>query len=128
MPTRPPTFRPNGVRTKTERDREHDQRRGSAASRGYTWRWAKAAKTFLAREPLCRYCALQGNPVTAATCVDHLYPQQQFPALFWRTDLWVPSCQTCHNGFKHAIERQGLAALDALARRLGLPPLTDAGG
>lgn len=56
--------------------------------------------------------------MTAATLTDHLYPQMAFDGVFWDRRWWVASCAPCHNGFKQAIERQGKAAIDALARRL----------
>lgn len=122
MPSRPSTFRPRGMRTKQERDRDDDQRRGSAASRGYDGKWAKASTTHRQRNPLCAYCSLRGW-VTAATCTDHLYPHRWpiYAGVFWRTEWWVSSCDTCHSGFKQGVERQGSAALDALAVRLGRP-------
>lgn len=123
MAVRPPTFRPRGQRTVQEKRREIDERRGSAASRGYTGRWAKASATFLKRNPLCEYCRLRGRPLTPSTCTDHLYPHRWpiYQGVFWRSEWWVASCDTCHKGFKQSIERRGSAALDALARQLGRP-------
>lgn len=129
MAVRAATFRPHGTRSKQERAKEVDQRRGSAASRGYDSRWAKASATFLKRNPLCAYCALRGLPITPATCTDHLYPHRWpiYAALFWKTEWWVASCDTCHSRFKQSIERRGSADLDALARRLGRPVFSPAG-
>ena len=122
MPIMPRTFRPRGAPTRREVNQESDARRGSAASRGYDGRWAKASRTFLSRNPLCAYCALRGF-VTAAACTDHLYPHRWpiYEGVFWRTEWWVASCNECHSGFKQGVERQGSHALDALARRLGRP-------
>jgi 5-methylcytosine-specific restriction protein A len=124
MPTMPPAFRANGVRTRQETNQEADARRGSATSRGYTHRWSKARATWLKRHPLCGYCQLEGR-VVAADLVDHLYPHRTFPDVFWLTAFWVSCCTSCHNTFKQAIERAGRLALDALAARLGLPSLSD---
>ncbi|WP_245586615.1 HNH endonuclease [Pleomorphomonas oryzae] len=118
----PPLFRPSGSRTKAQRDREADQRRGSARERGYTTRWDKARKGYLLSHPLCAYCEAEGQ-VTPATLVDHLYPQQTYPETFWETDWWVPCCKPCHDGPKQRAEREGKAAIDALAKRLGRPLL-----
>jgi hypothetical protein len=125
MPSRPSTFRPHGQRSKAERDKEADVRRGSARERGYSRAWDKAAKGHLRHHPLCVYCALQ-DVVAAAELVDHLYPHRVYPDIFWRTEWWCSSCTTCHSGFKQGLERQGKAALDRLAHRLGLPVM--AGG
>src|SRR5438876_12167340 len=52
MPSKPPTYRPRGWRSKQQRDRE----RPTAAAREYDHKWATAAKAFLA-EPGNRLCA-----------------------------------------------------------------------
>jgi 5-methylcytosine-specific restriction protein A len=122
MPIMPPVFRSRGGQTKREREKEHDAVRGSAAERGYDHRWAKASASHLRDHPLCAYCALVGL-TTAATLTDHLYPQRHFGDVFWKREWWVPSCAPCHNGMKQAVERRGKLAIDALARRLGLPVL-----
>lgn len=127
MPTRPPLFRPHGRATRAEQNREADGRRGSARQRGYTGRWDKASKTFIARHPLCRYCevgAYGPARVAPASLTDHLYPHRTFDGVFWLTRLWVPCCTDCHAA-KQATERKGRAALDALARRIGWPTLAE---
>jgi len=122
MPTMPKRLRPNGSRSKAQVRREHDERRGSSASRGYTGRWAKAAASYRRQHPLCAYCALEGR-VEPATLVDHLYPHRVFEDVFWVNDWWVASCDVCHSGMKQATERAGRGAIDALAHRLGRPVL-----
>ncbi len=122
MPTMPQVFRAYGTRSKEERNREADQRRGSSRERGYTSAWDKASAAFIAAHPLCSYCALNGV-VEPATLTDHLYPHQGDRTLFWCSQWWVPSCKPCHDGFKQSIEHRGLAALHALADRLGKPRL-----
>jgi len=124
MPTRPPVFRANGVRPKRERDQAADKRRGSARERGYGTAWDKAAKGWLRRSPLCRYCEVGafGEPaLTPAGLVDHLYPHGGDQTLFWAKVWWVSSCKPCHDGPKQAADRRGPVALDPLARRLDLP-------
>lgn len=116
------TYRPVGARERVEARRDYDARRGTARERGYTSAWTKAAKAYLAAHPLCEYCALDGH-VEPAVLVDHLYPHKGDRDLFWRSDLWVPSCKPCHDGPKQAVERQGEGAIDDLARRLGRRPL-----
>lgn len=121
MAKAPQTFRCRPVRSKAERDREADQRRGSSRERGYTGAWERASKARLARHPLCEYCALDGC-VTPATLTDHLYPHQGDRDLFWRSEWWVSSCDSCHSGMKQAAERQGKSALDTLAHLLRRTP------
>jgi hypothetical protein len=66
---------------------------------------------------------LRGNPLTPATCTDHLYPHRWaiYALVFWLKKWWVPSCNACHVGFKQSIERRGSTALDDLARQLDRP-------
>lgn len=120
----PPTFRASNRPSRAEQNRQADQRRGSARERGYDSKWDKAAKGHLDRNPLCAYCALGGEDV-AATLVDHLYPHKGNRWLFWLKELWVSSCDECHNRFKQRIERMGRLALDDLARRLGRRTLAE---
>lgn len=125
----PPTFRAHGGRDRREVNREADQRRGSARSRGYGAAWDKASKGHLSRNPLCVYCANGAWGAaprdSAANLTDHFYPHRGDQTLFWTKALWVSSCTDCHSGPKQVLERQGQVALDALARRLGLPTLAD---
>jgi 5-methylcytosine-specific restriction protein A len=125
MAQQPRQFRPPGWKPKEQRDREFDAHRGSASSRGYGAAWVAASAGHRRSEPLCRYCKAGafGEPrIRAAQLVDHFVPHRGDQVIFWRRDLWVSSCSECHSGPKQAVERQGRAALVALARRLGLDP------
>lgn len=73
-----------------------DQRRGSAASRGYNSKWAKARKTYLGRNPLCVEC-IDELRVTPATEVDHIIPHRGSQTLFWDTDNWQALCKPHHS-------------------------------
>jgi 5-methylcytosine-specific restriction endonuclease McrA len=126
MPTSPPYVRARSAPTRQEQNREADERRGSARSRGYDRRWQKARLTFLSHRPLCEFHALAGD-VEPATLVDHLYPHRQYDGVFWRTEWWVASCKACHDGLKQRVEAAGKPALDDLARRLGRPVLAGEG-
>lgn len=106
--------------------KEADQRRGSAHSRGYDREWRDASAAHRAAYPLCQYCeigAFGDVRVSAADLTDHLYPHKGDRRLFWRAELWVSSCTSCHSGPKQATEHRGQGALDQLARRLGRPTL-----
>jgi 5-methylcytosine-specific restriction enzyme A len=120
MPTMPPTFRAPHAPSRAERRREQDHRRGSARERGYDARWSRASASHRARNPLCAYCELDGL-IRPAELTDHLYPHRTYEGVFWIKHWWVSSCKGCHDGMKQAVERAGKAAIDALARRLGLP-------
>lgn len=116
MPTLPPTHRRGGMPRKIEYERS----RRSARHRGYNRAWELEAARYLRQSPLCRYCALDGR-TTVASVVDHLYPHRGDQSVFWFRQWWISSCRSCHSGFKQAVERQGRAAIDTLARRLGVP-------
>lgn len=86
---------------KREARRNHDRQRGTAAERGYGWRWRNeyetgAADTFLKCEPLCRECNWWGR-VVGATLVDHRKPHRGDMEWFWNADNWQPLCRDCHN-------------------------------
>lgn len=84
---------------------ESDERRGSAASRGYNARWSRSSKVYLDHNPLCVCCAANGR-VTAATLVDHIIPARRRPDLFWKRSNWQGLCGRCHNVVKRALELQ----------------------
>lgn len=54
-----------------ERDRVLDERRGTAAQRGYDARWQRLRLMQLASEPLCRDCKTEGR-VTMGVEVHHI--------------------------------------------------------
>lgn len=54
---------------------DHDQRRGSAARRGYGRNWQKVRAMHLAEHPLCVMCLAEGRTVLA-TDVDHIIPRR----------------------------------------------------
>jgi 5-methylcytosine-specific restriction enzyme A len=76
--------------------KEIDQRRGSAARRGYDTKWRAARNQFLAIHPLCVECRRQGR-VRAATVVDHIVPHKGDMSLFWDIDNWEAICKKCHD-------------------------------
>jgi 5-methylcytosine-specific restriction protein A len=67
---------------KPQVQKQWDDRRGTAASRGYDSKWAKARKAYLVKHPLCRECERKGR-VSAATMVDHIIPHRGDMKLFW---------------------------------------------
>ncbi len=107
-PDLPATFRPSTHRTREQTNREYDDRRGSAYSRGYNRPWAKASKGYLAKHPLCLGCDAIGRIVPAAL-VDHVIPHRGDRVLFWDSDNWQPCCKWHHDVVKQRLE----AAYDA---------------
>lgn len=91
---------------KKEKHQRYDNRRGTAAQRGYDSRWRKARKYYLQRHPLCVECEKNGS-VTPATVVDHIIPHKGDKNLFWDHDNWQPLCESCHNA-KTAKEDMGM--------------------
>ncbi|MNK92917.1 HNH endonuclease [compost metagenome] len=75
---------------------EADQRRGTAAQRGYSSQWRKARLGFLRKHPLCKHCQ-DKERLTEATVVDHIKPHKGDKALFWERDNWQPLCKKCHD-------------------------------
>ena len=96
MPQSAATHRPQ--RTPTS-----DQARGTAAERGYNYRWQKYAHAFLADNPLCVSCK-EANHIQVAQCVDHIVPHRGDERLFWDQSNHQALCLSCH-GVKSAKER-----------------------
>jgi 5-methylcytosine-specific restriction protein A len=69
--------------------------RESAHKRGYTTRWRKVAKTYLATHPLCVSCLLRSE-TRLAVDVDHIIPHRGDPELFWDVGNWQGLCKPCH--------------------------------
>ena len=61
---------------KRETAKQIDDRRGSAASRGYGSTWRKIREMMLRDEPLCRRC-YQENVIKAADTVHHINGDQR---------------------------------------------------
>ena len=103
--------------------REHDERRGSASSRGYNYQWGKARDQFLRENPICVEHEKQGRPVPAEV-VDHIVPPKLREAresgdaarlaeaykLFWSRKNWQPLCKFCHDSVKQRLEKSGRIA------------------
>lgn len=75
---------------------KYDDKRGSAAKRGYDARWRKARKRYLARYPICVECKKIGM-LGVATVVDHILPHKGDPILFWDQTNWQSLCEHHHN-------------------------------
>lgn len=94
--------------TLPSRNREY---RGSARERGYTTRWDKARRTYLASHPLCVLCKRDGR-ITAATVVDHIVPHKGDQQLFWDVEgNWQSLCKPHHDRDKQREERGSTQAV-----------------
>jgi 5-methylcytosine-specific restriction enzyme A len=110
MPTAPKRFDPlkaakaAGLIKRTPRQ-ESDERRGSAASRGYDSRWAGYSRRRLrkAEHALCVCCKANGI-VRPATLTDHIVPGRRKPELFWVEANHQSLCDACHNTVKKVLE------------------------
>lgn len=72
MPSRPPTHSQLMRAKHPERYRPtYDQRRGTAAERGYDGTWKRLRIMHLRANPLCVHC-LKENRLTSAVEVDHI--------------------------------------------------------
>ena len=81
---------------KRQQQREIDQRRGSAAKRGYDATWRPGRAAYLVDHRFCVICDRAGI-VEPATEVDHIKPHHGDPELMWNTDNWQALCKRCHS-------------------------------
>lgn len=76
-----------------------DMRRGSSRQRGYSARWDRYSKLFLA-QPQNQFCALRLDAGCAiiAQCVDHIDPPDSASdARFWDPRNHQPACIHCNS-------------------------------
>lgn len=75
---------------------DYDRTRPSSTARGYSSRWAKAARGYLAKHPWCVAHEAKGE-IVRATVVDHIRPHRGDRELFWDRSNWQGLCGPCHN-------------------------------
>ena len=73
-----------------------EKQRETSCQRGYGYKWQKASKGFLAKNPLCAEHDRRGE-VVAATEVDHIIPHKGDMTLFWNRGNWQSLCHSCHS-------------------------------
>lgn len=78
----------------------------TTAERGYGGRWQRERLAFLAKHPLCIYCAKRGL-IELASVVDHIEPHRGDEKLFWNRSNWQALCAACHDTHKRR-EEMGL--------------------
>lgn len=77
--------------------RAEDERRGTAASRGYGSRWRRLRAQFLIENPICTdSLGVHPHETRAASVVDHIERHDGNPKLFWDRDNWQALCSRCH--------------------------------
>ncbi|QOG20443.1 HNH endonuclease [Bradyrhizobium sp. SEMIA] len=103
MPVKPPTFRPQGQRSRRQANVEYDAKRGSARQRGYSPRWDKAAYVYKGLHPFCVGCKAVGRLV-ASEVVDHIIPHKGDQKLMWDEQNWQPACRFHHDVVKQKLE------------------------
>lgn len=122
---------PCEVRHAKARQARVDRARGSARQRGYTSKWEKESKVFL---------ALPGNSRCACGCgriadvVDHKVAHKGDQRLFWSRSNWQPMAKSCNSrkavrsegGFGNPVKVDGRQAMSEASRErsrpLGLRP------
>jgi 5-methylcytosine-specific restriction protein A len=103
MPTRPPQHKPAGWLSPIERARLVEQARPSARQRGYSARWERESREFLAL-PGNRHCACGCGRL--ANAVDHIKAHKGDVALFWDKANWQAMWLGC-NSRKAAAQEGG---------------------
>lgn len=103
MPSMPSTFRGPHQPDREDVTRKYDKLRGSARARGYSARWDKTSKGYLARHVMCAACAAAGMD-EAARVTDHIVPHRGDMALFWNKNNWQPCCRWHHDVVKQSLE------------------------
>lgn len=86
------------LKHKRQDQRRQDKERGTAAQRGYGYRWQKYTKVFLGEHPLCECeeCKKLGR-LLPATVVDHIIPHKGDYNLFWDPDNHQAMAKRCHD-------------------------------
>jgi 5-methylcytosine-specific restriction enzyme A len=103
MIKQPKQFKAPWFSTRQQSREQHDQRRGTATSRGYGVEWQRARLQHLSVNPLC-VCCLANGVVEPATMVDHVIPHKGNMNVFWNSADWQSLCDWCHKAIKASVE------------------------
>jgi 5-methylcytosine-specific restriction enzyme A len=127
MPSLPPVHRHAGWRPQQQAQRERralaDLHRPSSTDRGYSAKWRRESKAFL---------ALPGNELCAcgcgrsATMVDHRVAHKGDMKLFWDRSNWQPMFGRCNS--RKAVREEGALgkAMPGYGKSVGGALATDA--
>lgn len=91
MPRKPSTHKPI-----TQLTPRHLEQRENSTQRGYTYKWQKARKLFIADNPLCIDCLAEGKLIRTDE-VDHIIPHKGDASLFWDRTNWRALCKSHHS-------------------------------
>lgn len=75
-------------------------------------RWRAKRAAHLEKEPLCRYCAREGQ-ITAADVADHIEPHRGDRVKFWKGELM----SLCHHHHSSTKQREESGVLSRMDRR-----------
>jgi len=73
-----------------------NDKRKSAARRGYGSKWKIAREIYLANHPSCINAGKPGC-TNDATCIDHVVDHKGNASRFWNRNNWQPMCHHCHS-------------------------------
>lgn len=96
MPRRVPSFRPV---PKAAVRRAYENTRGRQEDKNFysSTRWIRLRLAFLAENPLCHDCKVEGRIVPAVD-VHHIKERKDFPELAYEWSNLQALCKRCHNG------------------------------
>jgi len=97
-----PELLPMGVDRCQMHTRARAARRGSSTQQGYTSKWERESKTYLAIHRICVIVACGAR----STVVDHIIPHRGDQTLFWSRRNWQAMCGP-HHSRKTALEDGG---------------------
>lgn len=110
MPKNVPTYRPDWLPSRAERNKAYNERKRNAESTKFyksgDWRH-KLQPMQLSREPYCRRCLQEGRH-TPACVVHHVRPIDEYPEGARDFDNMESLCRSCHTRH-HNQERKGSA-------------------
>lgn len=82
---------------KKQKEERYERERGSAASRGYDYKWQQYSKRYRKLNPLCVKCLEKGR-ITPSQHVDHIKAVNgPNDPLFYEPTNHQALCQPCHN-------------------------------
>ena len=73
------------------------KKRENSYRRGYTKKWGRAVKRWLAKHPLCVECEKEGIINNKHLQVDHIVPHRGDMNLFWDPNNWQTLCRKHHS-------------------------------
>jgi 5-methylcytosine-specific restriction protein A len=109
---------------KPKHQRLMDQRRGSAAERGYNYQWSKESKAFK-QQPENQFCYIRGPRCTEfVECPDHIIPPEgPNDPLFKDPNNKGPACNKCNTWKNHRSIQQLVKAEKEYYKSINYNPI-----